>query len=124
MPFCVTELCNRLLEASHDPTEVICQMRAGPLGDVIGRAVKGFGHAYGNACKRIGISAATDGRSHCTFPVRELECCSERGRHRARSRHVKTAAEGQPLANRPRRNVLPEEKDREGDGWAAAIASG
>jgi hypothetical protein len=37
MLFRVTELCNRLLEASHDPTEVIREMRAGPLGGVIGR---------------------------------------------------------------------------------------
>ena len=40
MPFRVTEPCNRFLEASHDPAEVIRQMRAGPLSDVVGQAVK------------------------------------------------------------------------------------
>jgi hypothetical protein len=33
------------LEASHDPAEVIRQMRAGPLSDIVGQAVKGFGHS-------------------------------------------------------------------------------
>lgn len=66
MPFRVTELCQRLLEASHNPAKVIRQMRAGLLGDVIGQAVKGSGHGTGDTSKRIGISAETDGRSHCT----------------------------------------------------------
>ena len=49
MPFRVTEPCNRFLEASHDPAEVIRQMRAGPLSDIVGQAVKGFGHSAGMA---------------------------------------------------------------------------
>src|SRR5262249_35625684 len=75
MPLRITKPCNRLLEASHDPAEVIRQMCAGLLSDVVGQAVNGFGHSAGNAGKRIGISAKTDGRSHCAFPVRALECC-------------------------------------------------
>jgi hypothetical protein len=133
MPFRVTELCNRLLEASRDPAEVICQIRVSPLGDVIGQAVKGFGDGAGNAGTRVGISAETDGRPHCTFPVPELECRGESRRHRACSRYIKTAAAaeppfrtqvvvelaGKPLANRPRRNRLPERKDRESDGLSS-----
>jgi hypothetical protein len=103
MPFRVTEVCNRLLEASRDPAEIIRQIRAGPLGDVIGQAVKGLSHGAGNAGKRIGISAETDGRPHCTFPVRELERCGESRRHRARNRYIKTAAAAErPLKPRPR----------------------
>ena len=40
IPLRITKPCNRLLEASHDPAEVIRQMRAGPLSDVVGQAVK------------------------------------------------------------------------------------
>jgi hypothetical protein len=79
MPFRMTEPCNRLLETSHDPAEVIGQMCAGPRSDVVGQAVKSFGHSAGNAGKRIGISAKTDGRSHCAFPIRALECCGKAG---------------------------------------------
>ena len=45
MPFRVTEPCNRFLEASHDPGSR--QMRAGPLSDIVGQAVKGLGHSAG-----------------------------------------------------------------------------
>ena len=45
IPLRITKPCNRLLEASHDPAEVIRQMRAGPLSDIVGQAVKGFGHS-------------------------------------------------------------------------------
>src|SRR5262249_9577509 len=55
MPFCITEPCNRLLDASHDPKEVIRQRCAGPLSDVVGQPVSAFGHSAGKAGKRIGI---------------------------------------------------------------------
>jgi hypothetical protein len=58
MPFRVTEPCNRFLEASHDP--VIRQMRAGPLSDIVGQAVKGFGHSAGMPYLLLCLLVETD----------------------------------------------------------------